>query len=191
MCGMCSHHMCKGHWRMRHVAYHAHDALIHLQVQRYMTPQPLPRHTRWHARRRSKFSKIPYCYTIYYLTWPRVILRRKLCSQLDYVLIYVRVYLYRAQTSTGRRRVIVSSKVDRKKPAPPGVFLWWVVSKPKTRRKRNPPDEQTSKLIIFGGYSSRWILFLRFLGLETTQLRNTPGGGSFFRSILSLSHFKS
>jgi len=35
----------------------------------------------------------------------------------------------------------------------------------------------------FGGCSSRGVLFLRGLGLQTTQQRNPPGGGIFFRSI--------
>jgi len=52
-----------------------------------------------------------------------------------------------------------------------------VVSKSRNQKKRFPPEEEPPKLINFGGCFSGEFLFLRVLGLETTQQRTPHGGG--------------
>ena len=79
--------------------------------------------------------------------------------------------------------------IDRKKPAPPGGCPGCVVFKPRTRMKRTPLEKQPLKLINIGGCCSGGVLFVRVLGLETTQQRTAPReavlpvGGGFLRSI--------
>jgi len=54
-----------------------------------------------------------------------------------------------------------------------------MVSNSRTQRKRTPSEEQYPNLINFGDCSSGGVLFLRVLGLETTQQRNAFRGGEF------------
>jgi len=90
-------------------------------------------------------------------------------------------------------------------PLPPGSWSGNIVNRNPPRGggflsiklKNNPQNwsilelwEQPPKLINFWGCSYLGVLFLRVLGLETTQQRNPPREGGFFRSILTRSAWK-
>ena len=68
-------------------------------------------------------------------------------------------------------------QVDQKKTPPLAGFLCWLVSKSQTRRKRTTPEEKFPYSIKSGGCSSGEVLFLRVIGLETTQQSKPPRGG--------------
>jgi len=99
-------------------------------------------------------------------------------------------------TTLGETRHQISScsrQVDRKKPPSGGGVPIYHVPWSRTRRKRTRvlfttfPDQEPGKrgtsLKNHPQNASIWgVLFLRVLDLETTQQRNPPRGGGFFRS---------
>ena len=62
---------------------------------------------------------------------------------------------------------------------PPGGVSYLLYSLIKNPEEQDPPGRTTLKLINFAGGSSGGVLFLRVLGLETTQQNKKPGGGGF------------
>ena len=81
----------------------------------------------------------------------------------------------------------VHPQFDRVKLPPGGVSLLGGSQKQKIKNlEEEEPPFKHPKSIHFGGCSSGGLLFLRVLGLESTQQRNSLGGGGFSQSNVSL-----